>query len=77
VQRGDGKLRAYDQDNGNVVWTGTLPGTASGVPVSYESKGRQYVVVASQPGGFRGMGGGAAAISPDAPRGYIAFALPR
>lgn len=73
---GDGKVRAYDEDNGQVLWTGMLPGTASGIPVSYEAKGRQYVVLASLPGGFRG-GAAGPAVSPDAPRGYIAFALPR
>jgi len=72
---GDGKVRAYDEDNGHVLWTGTLPGSASGIPVSYEAKGRQYVVMASLPGGFRMAAG--PTVSPDAPRGYIAFALPR
>jgi len=44
--------------------------------VSYESKGRQYVVFSSMPGGGgrRNVG---PAVSPDAPRGYIAFALPK
>jgi quinoprotein glucose dehydrogenase len=72
---GDGKVRAYDEDTGDVLWTGTLPGTASGIPVSFESKGRQYVVFGSLPGGFRGGAGPQG--SADAPRGYIAFALPR
>ncbi len=51
---GDGKVRAYDEDDGKVLWTGTLPGGSRGVPVIYESKGRQYVVIASIPGGGRG-----------------------
>jgi len=72
---GDGSVRAYDEDTGQVLWTGRLPGTASGIPVSYEAKGRQYFVIASLPGGFR-MGAGPPA-SADAPRGYIAFALPK
>ena len=63
---GDGKFRAYDEDTGKVLWTGTFAGNAPGVPVSYESKGRQYVVmIASQ-------GEGAAS---SAPTGLIAFAL--
>jgi quinoprotein glucose dehydrogenase len=72
---GDGKVRAFDEDTGKVLWTGTLPGTSSGIPVSYEAKGRQYVVFASLPGG-----GGRRNLPPvaaDAPRGYIAFALPK
>ena len=75
---GDGKMRAYDEDTGEVLWTGTLPGPSSGVPVTYEAKGRQFVVFAAQPGGFRGLGrGGQAASAADTPRGYIAFALPK
>ena len=41
---GDGKVRAYDEDTGQVLWTGTFSGSTSGVPVSYEAKGRQYFV---------------------------------
>jgi hypothetical protein len=36
---GDGKFRAYDDETGKVLWTGTFLGNAPGVPVSYESKG--------------------------------------
>ena len=45
----DGKLRAYDEDSGRVLWTGTLPGASRGVPVMYEAKGRQYLVVVASP----------------------------
>ncbi|MPZ19891.1 MAG: PQQ-binding-like beta-propeller repeat protein [Luteitalea sp.] len=72
VAGGDGKVRAYDEDNGEVLWTGTLPGASSGIPVSYEAKGRQYVVFASDPRGEQGD-----AVSADTPRGYVAFALSR
>ncbi len=44
---GDGKFRAYDDETGKVLWTGAFAGNAPGVPVSYESKGRQYVVMIS------------------------------
>jgi hypothetical protein len=44
------------------------------------SKGRQYVVVAAQPGTGRGGGGRGPApglsAGTDQPRGFIAFALP-
>jgi len=75
VAGADRKVRAYDEDNGQVLWTGALPGNSSGLPVSYEAKGRQYVVMSSMPnaGGRRGA---APAVAPDTPRGYIAFALP-
>ena len=74
----DGKVRAYDEDTGEVLWTGTFDGTTSGVPVSYESKGRQYFVIMTNTGGG-GRGRGASdmpAADPNAPRGAIAFALP-
>jgi quinoprotein glucose dehydrogenase len=64
---GDGKFRAYDEDTGKVLWSGTVTGNTAGVPVSYESKGRQFVAM------IAAQGGGA-----DAPAsGLIAFALPR
>jgi len=69
----DGKMRAYDEETGAVVWTGTLPGPSRGVPVIYEAKGTQYIVVAAQPSG--GGRGATAAAAADTPRGYIAFAL--
>jgi quinoprotein glucose dehydrogenase len=70
---GDGKFRAYDEDTGKVLWTGTFSGSAPGVPVSYESKGRQFVVMTANHGGENGEGptGGAPA------SGMIAFALPK
>ena len=53
---GDGKFRAYDEDTGSVLWTGLFSGNAPGVPASYESRGRQYVLlVAGQGGGGGGM----------------------
>jgi quinoprotein glucose dehydrogenase len=75
----DGKVRAYDEDTGDVLWTGSFSGSTSGVPVSYESKGRQYFVIMASRGGGRGGGGGRGAAEPpdpDAPIGAIAYALP-
>ena len=81
---GDGKLRAYDEDTGKVLWEGRFTGGSSGVPVSYESKGRQYVVIVANAGGGRGGGGGGRGAAPQAepdpnppPTGMIAFALPK
>jgi quinoprotein glucose dehydrogenase len=82
----DGKMRAYDEDTGAVLWTGKLPGASRGVPTMYEYKGKQYLVVAANPGGGAGpagIGGGrgantpAAPVDPKLPRGFIAFALPQ
>jgi len=78
---GDGKVRAYDEETGEVLWTGAINGTTAGVPVSYEAKGRQYFVIVANKGG--GGGGGSnrlATQEPPAdlttPTGAIAFALP-
>jgi quinoprotein glucose dehydrogenase len=73
---GDGKVRAYDEDTGEVLWTGAFNGTTSGVPISYEAKGRQYFVLIANQGGGRGRGASATPIDPNAPTGAIAFALP-
>jgi quinoprotein glucose dehydrogenase len=75
---GDGKIRAYDEDTGKELWAGTIPGSARGIPAMYMAGGRQFLVVMSS--GGQGGGRGATpetATSPDTPRGYIAFALPR
>jgi quinoprotein glucose dehydrogenase len=64
---GDGKFRAYDVDTGKVLWSGTFVGNSAGVPVSYESKGRQFVVMTAT------QGGGAADAAPAS--GMVAFAL--
>jgi quinoprotein glucose dehydrogenase len=69
---GDGKFRAYDQDSGKVLWSGSFVGNASGVPVSYESRGRQYVAVIAG----RGEGGTPGADTQPA-SGMIAYALKR
>jgi quinoprotein glucose dehydrogenase len=42
---GEAKFRAYDKATGAVVWETTLPAGTTGGPVSYESGGKQYIVV--------------------------------
>ncbi|MBI1875830.1 MAG: PQQ-binding-like beta-propeller repeat protein [Acidobacteria bacterium] len=83
----DSKVRAYDEDTGQVLWTGTFNGGTSGVPVSYEAKGRQYFVIMSNQNCGRGGGGGRGGrggedepppvLDPTTPTGAIAFALPK
>ena len=41
----DRKLRAYDEENGKVVWETSLTAAAEGVPASYEIAGRQYIAL--------------------------------
>jgi glucose dehydrogenase len=40
----DRTVRAYDRDNGKVVWTKDLPTGSEGVPATYEIGGRQFIV---------------------------------
>jgi quinoprotein glucose dehydrogenase len=73
---GDGKFRAYDEDTGKVLWSGTFGGNAPGVPASYQANGRQYVLMIA---GQSGEGGGSSSRSarPAGPTGLIAYALKR
>src|SRR6185369_11061701 len=41
----DKKFRAYDADNGRVVWETTLPAGSEGVPAVYQLNGRQYIAL--------------------------------
>ncbi len=72
---GDGKLRVYDSDTGRVLWTASLPAGSRGIPIMYEVKGRQFLVInaTSTTGGQDGM----MEQTQSAPvRAYVAFALP-
>jgi quinate dehydrogenase (quinone) len=59
----DKKLRAYDADNGKVIWETDLPASAEGVPAVYEIGGREYIALCVAAG--------------NGPGAYMAFALPR
>ena len=64
----DRKFRAFDKSTGKLLWEATLPFAGNATPVTYEVKGRQFVVIAA--------GGGK---DPKSSSGgvYVAFALPR
>ena len=74
----DRQLRAYDRDNGNVLWSYTLPGGSEGIPATYELDGRQYlaVPVAAGAGLFAPLLDPAPSVPP-LERAYVVFALPR
>ena len=77
---GDGKLRVYDEMTGQVLWTGNFAGQSRGVPVMYESKGRQYFVMTTvanaPPVGVPGQPA-APAMAEGTPIGHVAWALPK
>jgi glucose dehydrogenase len=73
----DRRLRAYDRDTGEVLWSKELPGGSEGIPATYEIDGRQYLAlpVAAGAGLFAPTFGGP--VLDDADRAYVVFALPR
>jgi quinoprotein glucose dehydrogenase len=80
----DGKMRAFDEDSGDEVWTYKMPAGLIGLPSMYETGGREYLVVGSGPApafglrrGARGAFGGGAATGDQTNQGYVVFALPK
>lgn len=62
----DRKFRAFDIDTGREVWSVDLPAGGKATPMTYESGGRQFVVIAAGGGGDFGSGDH-----------IIAYSLPR
>ncbi len=79
----DDKVRAFDADTGEVLWTATLPAGTEGLPAMYQVDGRQYLVVSASSAVYqgrqpRGSSGGQADAGARKTRGsYVAFALPQ
>src|SRR6516162_6200302 len=74
----DRKLRAYDQDNGKVLWEYDLPGAQEGVPAVYQVNGREYIAVpVGGNGEFQPRPAAGSPIPPAGPGQYIVFALPQ
>lgn len=63
----DEKIRAFDKDTGEELWSAKLPFGGHAPPAVYEVNGREYIVVAASGGGRVGTPPGDA---------YAAFALP-
>jgi len=63
----DDYLRAFDARTGRELWRGRLPAGGQATPMTYEWKGRQYVVIAA---------GGHAKLDTKRGDSVIAFALP-
>lgn len=72
----DRRLRAYDRDTGEVLWSQALPGGSEGIPATYQINGRQYlaVPVAAGAGLFAPS---SVTDQPPGERAYIVYALPR
>ena len=65
----DKKFRAFDKQNGRLLWETTLPMSGNATPITYEVRGRQYVVIYAT-GGKAGKYGPSGGV-------YVAYALPR
>jgi quinoprotein glucose dehydrogenase len=64
----DHQFRALSADTGEVLWSVSLPASAHATPMTYESAGRQYIVIAA---------GGHAKISEEVQSDMlVAYALP-
>lgn len=63
----DQKFRAFDQNNGKILWETQLPYGGYTVPSTYMAKGKQYVLIPATGGGKLGTQTGDA---------YVSFALP-
>lgn len=63
----DSKIRAFDKDTGEELWSARLPKVGCAPPATYEMNGRQFVVIPAMGGGGMGTPTGDA---------YVAFALP-
>ena len=62
----DRKFRAYDTEDGSVLWETELPAAGFATPSMYSVDGKQYVVIAA--------GGGR--MGPPSGSEYLAFRLP-
>ena len=70
----DRALRAYDADNGSVLWKFDLPAASEGVPAVYQVNGRQYLAIAV---GGNGLFSQQLAMPEPGPGQYMVFALPQ
>ncbi len=75
----DRYLRAFDADNGQVIWQTRLPSQTVGGAITYSVNGRQYIAIAAGGGGVAGLQIG---MTPEADmasgnNGIYVFALPQ
>jgi quinoprotein glucose dehydrogenase len=65
----DAKIRAFDKQTGEELWSGSLPWVGSAPPATYSINGRQFVVIAST--------GNKLGKQNEYGDAYVAFALPK
>jgi quinoprotein glucose dehydrogenase len=67
----DGKVYAYDADNGNVLWSSQMARNSEAMPAMYEVGGRQYLIIPDMGKVID------EALAEKIPAGYIVYALPK
>jgi len=73
----NGRFRAYDQNDGKILWEVNLGAPVNGYPATYSVDGRQYVAVSTGGSGLvLGLASGAG-IRPGSGNQLCVFALPR
>lgn len=73
----DGKIYAFDADNGEELWSKALPKGTEGIPAMYEVNGRHYLVVCAASPLKWGRGEDQSqSNAPASQGGYVVFALP-
>lgn len=71
----DRRLRAYDRDTGEVLWSAEMPRGTEGIPATYQIGGRQYLAVPAAAGnGLFPPRLESTSAPPE--RAYVVFALP-
>jgi glucose dehydrogenase len=73
----DGSVRAFDKDNGKVLWERQLDANPEGMAAVFEATGREYVVFCAS--SYESIPEGSIAIFQGKPeaQGYYVFALPQ
>ena len=73
----DHKVRAYNEDTGEVLWEYELPAGSDGVPTVYEAGGREYVAFCAAGGNGLYLPARSAPPGSPPPGSYVVFALPK
>ncbi|HEX7070041.1 MAG TPA: PQQ-binding-like beta-propeller repeat protein, partial [Rhodothermales bacterium] len=76
----DGKIYAFDAEDGDILWSGDLPTGTEGLPSYYEIDGQPYLVVTATTPLIFGRSDDDEPPPPDQPRpqgGYVVFSLPK
>jgi len=73
----DHRVRAYDEDTGEVLWEYELPAGSDGIPAVYEAGGREYIAFCAAGGDGLYLPARSAPPSSPRPGAYVVFALPK